>query len=320
MDRTIFHTEFNNAVQQCVKQLLEEKQLYQSLAVDVSKLKKLCSAIDHKDVNLSGNKYASKCGLVFGHHPTDAVYSLRKFFDDWLEGCSDVLWCPVTRLVLSEENLLTFTLPTVCRPCGYCKAINPPHNPVVLEPTKLDPAVSFETSTKDESVQVFVCQYQCQACKEEATIDVVRRKGLKLQLVGRSKFGRITAPSELPPSLHDLYNEATIAVGVSKLVAACAYLRLLLEKHFREHVSLPPRATGDELMDAYMELLPPELPKQKFTLRAVYGELSKCLHGDAFTAEAFESCKARIARHFAILHLFPLSEAKKRLTPVKVEA
>ena len=104
---------------------------------------------------------------------------------------------------------VNFILPTVHTFCPSCKGrwpFNP--NPQVTFSMLLSQSMFF---LPDKRCQVFVVAYQCQSCRSEPLVFIVRREGLKLTLCGRSIIESLPVPKSLPKSVAKFYADAQIA-------------------------------------------------------------------------------------------------------------
>jgi hypothetical protein len=107
-----------------------------------------------------------------------------------------------------------------------------------------------------QDFQLLSLIYQCQNCKGQPEAFLVRRDGWNLFLEGRSPMEHVELPQYIPKSERALYRDALVAIHAGKTLAALFYLRTFIEQFARRLTGQKSRITGDELMDAYMALLP----------------------------------------------------------------
>jgi hypothetical protein len=63
---------------------------------------------------------------------------------------------------------------------------------------------------------------------------------------------------------------------------------------------------ADEVIDAYMDLLPADFKNTFESMRALYGELSADIHSATGSGELFGKANRHIERHFDARRLFKL--------------
>jgi hypothetical protein len=307
-------------------QLLENKHLYQSVLLNFSKTEKKISELKPKD------KDAFYPGPKARFHQN--CLSLVKVIKD-IEKCR---WCfdtftrPFKPVVNSAPNdgytYFKLTLPTVNIVCKNCKGNRLPHNSGYIGQKDnffdVTPSDSFDDNptlneivedpsvlnSKPYIIQTFFFPYQCQKCKGEPIIFMVRRIDHKLQLVGRNHIEDIEIPKYLPKEDSRYYREAIIAYNAGKVLAGLFYLRTFIEQYMRRITGKSDiKITGEDLGDAYAKILNDEFPKSFTSLKKVYEELSIPLHSAKDNSDQFEKSKDDILKHFDTLRLVPLKKS-----------
>ena len=165
---------------------------------------------------------------------------------------------------------------------------------------------------ENDIVQLFFFPYQCQSCRGEPLILVVRREGIKLQLVGRSQFEKIKVPRHIPKEENKYYSDAKIAYNTGRILAGLFYLRTMIEQYMRRVLDNYTRVTGEELAEQYAKLLDEEFPKRFKTLRKIYEELSAKIHDAQNDEGQFLQSLFDINTHFEQLKLIPLAKSIKK--------
>ncbi len=163
----------------------------------------------------------------------------------------------------------------------------------------------FRLEHKGEVVQVFSLQYQCQACKGEPVTFLIRREGLKLQIVGRSRIEPCILPEGFPSKENSLFSDAVCASQTGSILAAICLLRIAIEQLVR-------RVAGDQdgrdiegIFEEYKKTLPTEFPSNvKGVLKTAYDNLSVCMHSASANRKAFDEAMLLLARHFKMLSAF----------------
>ncbi len=121
----------------------------------------------------------------------------------------------------------------------------------------------------------------------------------------------IDPPKFIPKSEGDLYGDAIIAWHGGKRLGACFYLRCFIEQFARRQTNLlKEKKTGDEIMDAYAELIPEQQRSQMPSLKHWYDSLSMPIHAaDEELAEAtFEKARDAIEQHFELRRAFRIRD------------
>jgi hypothetical protein len=151
--------------------------------------------------------------------------------------------------------------------------------------------------------QVFSFPLQCQSCRQNIIVLLIRRIGRKLMLVGRSEFEKVQIPSYIPKSQAEFYSRAIIAFNSGEGLAALFLLRTLIEQHMRT-VSGSDELRGDALCDEYSKTLSDKLKGIIPSLKLAYGRISDALHKATVPDGLFESQREQIELHFENLSLF----------------
>jgi len=211
------------------------------------------------------------------------------------------------------ENFPSITLPSVRVSCGSkkCKGSVQPHNSGYIG---AHPEISSYTLNRRSTiVQTYSFAYQCQNCKEEPLVFLVKRDGLKLTLVGRSQFPEIAVPNFIPEAQRKFYRNAIIADKTSFTLAAALYLRTVVEQYFyavipeAEIKAIKGNPTGDELAELYSKTLPKNFPSSFPSLKKAYDDLSGILHSGKENDETkifFVTIRVAVDGHFQAVQLF----------------
>ena len=164
------------SLEENLRELLESRHLYQSYQVDSSTNKILASVIaETKVLNHPGDKARAESILgKFGECTWDVI-------------------SPFTGGRKQDKTSFDFlastfrlTLPTVKLYCSShaCKRIEP-YNPYLSRDFSSHIVMDYIVE-QDMPEQLFVLEYQCQSCKGTPTVFMIKRKGWKLTIVGRS--------------------------------------------------------------------------------------------------------------------------------------
>jgi hypothetical protein len=141
---------------------------------------------------------------------------------------------------------------------------------------------------------------------------MVRRKGVKLILVGRDPIEALPTPEELPKSVSKYYGDAQIAHHAGQTLAGIFLLRTFIEQFWRtlpevkQAIAAQPRTTGDQQGDIYQAGLPEKFKEQFPSLKDIYGRLSAAMHEAKPDALLFENSCVRVVKHFVARKLLDL--------------
>jgi len=204
-------------------------------------------------------------------------------------------------------NAIDVDLPTIRTTCaGTCKK-DEPFNPIRCDlPTTHGRYFNYSPSE-----QVFVLQYQCQACKGRPITFLVHRNKDKLTICGRDPIELVTIPSEIPKKHHKHFSSAIIAHQSGQHLPAIFMLRVFIEQYWLSFPSIQAaitttRYSGDILGDEYKKLLPEDFKLRFPTLLETYGKLSSAIHTADENEKIFMEEKAKILKHFEALRTFEI--------------
>ncbi len=283
-------------------ELLERKHLYQTVAIDLTAVNNLIHTATESDIKIP----PPAAGLLM--HLTSRV-ALQKALREYVEDLLDRDWqfestgAEPHRAHIKKQGNFPVTLPTLKIHCNKCDSILPPHNPGY--PGQSEP-ISIVLEEWKQSVQLVLLPYHCQSCKLEPLVFVVKRTGLKLQLVGRSQFESFDVPKFIPKEEREHYSDAMIAFQAGRVLAGLFFLRTMIEQYMRRVLNAKGRMTGDELGDAYAKLLDDEFPKRFISLKGIYSQVSEKLHAADADVNQFTASREDIVRHFELLKTLPL--------------
>jgi hypothetical protein len=202
-------------------------------------------------------------------------------------------------------TLIIGNIKIFCTRCGEPEAFAPVYYRDVTKEIQTDwPQVA----PLPTALQLFSLAYQCQRCKDALVGFLVRREAWHLMLDGRSPMEHIALPKYIPRTEETFFRDAIIAMHGGKTLAALFYLRTFIEQFARRQTGMTGRATGDEIMAAYSEALPPAQRDQMPSLKEWYEKLSVALHSATEDAELFEEAKEKIEQHFDIRRVFKIRE------------
>lgn len=238
-----------------IKALLEDKFLYQNVKINAEECQQMFSK------RLKQNEFKERFEDV-----------TRKFRDSSLEfgfKTEQGFNCLISHGVHPPE--------TVNTTCERCKSVTP-HNPQRYQ--------CFDGFLGDRGYdETIALQMQCQKCKRGCLTVLIRREGLRLQLVGRSQVDRYAADIEMQYVKDDtriisFFEDAMMAERTGSHIAAICLLRVAIEQYMRSIVHGEKlRLTGDALYEKFDATLPNDFPRDRVAnLNTVYGRLSEVMH------------------------------------------
>jgi hypothetical protein len=266
-----------------IKELLEKKHLYQSVAIEIA------DTLEQLKARLENPQHE--------YQLTSQIRTLRR--SNWIvvdPTANPQSWAPGKQPILMK-------IPDVklfCETCDRTEAFNLVSAEAFLERGKQSDVVFGSTV-----VQVFAASFLCQSCKRIPEAFLIRRTGEKLTLCGRTPMEVAHVPSVIPKAIHRFYGGAVIAHQSGQTLAGVFMLRTVIEQWARSQVKDPPNQ-ADQLMDAYMATLPPDFNQRFSSMRTLYGDLSVDVHSATGSAELFERATDAITEHFGARRLFKL--------------
>lgn len=305
-----------------IKELLEQKHLYQSVHVDFLVLTQ--SLLDDfkasSEILIKSNKSTTIPHLRQRHDAQSimnkaAIEASQTIIKENLNTIQFSFWSFYTESNRMEGAIVgdvnpppILKLPTVMINCKRCNNVLLPHNSGYQNLNDRFASVNFMMTKNRTQIpcQTFLFPYQCQACKEEPLVFLVRREGNKLTLCGRNHFESVIVSDTIPKQESKFYSDAITAYNTGNILAGTFMLRTTIEQYMRRTLGNYEKTSGDILSDQYSKLLDDEFPKKYTSLKTVYEELSIKIHKAEKDPEQFEKSLKDINRHFELLKHFPL--------------
>ncbi|MEO6192315.1 MAG: hypothetical protein ABIS20_04850 [Thermoanaerobaculia bacterium] len=270
---------FWGRVRIAVKELLENKHLYQSVA------------IPHQDF------------LYLNSSSSGDVQALeRRIIERLVSGRWDL--ADPSGSAHSES---WFRFPDVKLYCAKCERLEA-FNLISSEDFLSRGKAAANHGTDSIGVQVFITSFLCQSCKLIPEVFILRRQGARLTLCGRAPMEHPEVPELIPKKIRSFYTGAVLAYQSGQLLPGNFMLRTLIEQWARISTGNGSIAQADQLLDMYMESLPGDFKARFPSLRALYGDLSIDIHRAQGSPELFERAKVIIVEHFDARRLFRLPD------------
>ncbi len=277
-------------IEQSLKQLIEEKHLYQSLIIPLPDANDVFNdAQTHFSVVPEQRKsFKATCDLIHAV-ASDIDWHIRNPFDR-LGGYA------IPDRQKEIDVSLEVSPPPIkvyCQVCKRVEAYNFLHGTDLLAKT-----MDFAFRKQLEHEQIFALSYQCQSCKSIPEVFLIRRSHNKLTLSGRTPMEFVPVPKFIPKRHKKYFSDAVIAFNSGQILAAKSLLRTFLEQYVRSIAADPDTRDIESLFYEYNDKLPNDF-KQRFpSLKAIYYQLSEDIHAADASSESFEQAKQQIEKHF----------------------
>lgn len=297
---------FQSAIEGALKELIEQKHLYQNLGVNQPSIDQLKDFVIPKIAQLEREKITPPFKFPepewFPHleeaceHHVSLPWRLQEVSSGGRRG----------RVTIDETERGTTRTEIVIQPpsvklfCGQCQD---------TEPFNFSYGSDFLTVTStapSKLVQVFVVAYECQSCKGIPEVFLVRRKGMRLSLSGRAPIEQFKLPSFIPNTQGRFFSGATIAFNSGQVLAANFLLRTFLEQYVRAVTDNAESRDIENVFDQYSQTLPNDFKERFPSLYSIYENLSVDIHSVTGSPEVFGEAKADVERHFDAKRVFEI--------------
>lgn len=280
------HSAISTKIAEGLKDLFQNKHLYQNVKIELDELKQLASP--------------SGTGSLGRFIEMAQTHVIPKISGPWF---------PIQTIqlnpALNANDPISFSTPDVklfCKNCDRIEAFNSISTEDFLYPRTTGYA-GFRT--KRGTVQVFAFSFLCQACKIAPEVFIVRREDLRLILCGRAPIEHIPVPDVIPKNIRKFYSGAILAYQSGQTLAGIFLLRTLIEQ-WAQSKSTQKGLQADQAIDAYMGTLPNDFKARFPSLRVLYGDLSTDIHTATGSSDLFEKASKQIDEHFEARRLFKL--------------
>jgi hypothetical protein len=276
---------FGQALQVQLKTLLEEKHLYQTVAIDVV-------AIAAQTIDRAYPDRRERLTQVFEAYISPSWNLDRPSRPD----------VPPIGPLPSGAHVPLVSFPTIKLFCEGCDRTEPYKVLTAVEATE-----AASPSKGKGTLQVFVVGYECQStCTSAPEYVMIRREGVKLSLVGRTPMAHVEVPSSVPKSHRKFLVDAFRARNAGQVLPALFMLRTFVEQFASSQVNVP-GLRADDILNRYMDMLPQPVRSHFASPRDVYARLSDAIHQAREDSLLFERSAAEIVEHFEARKLYKVS-------------
>lgn len=203
----------------------------------------------------------------------------------------------------TEQMPIGFYLPAVTLPCPTCAhSSSYLSNPYSKQKHFDDPYPLLGADTE----QVWSLYYSCSVCRKHHIVFQVVRKGFRLQLTGRSTPFRPAIAKEWPKEIKEIIEDAYLAVSEGDVPAGYYHLRTAVEFYLKTCLSVPVemKVDGTELCEKYNMQADERLKLGFPTFGPMYSELSLGLHSRAVSVEGFTKISSNFLGHLKAKAMF----------------
>jgi hypothetical protein len=273
------------------KFLLEKKHLYQNYEIklpefdsSVKLVESLLQSVSQEQVEITTRLLLGSCAKNPWTVNKSATNSFKRTI---ITGVRD-----------EDSSSILVSFKTIKSRCPICDEIEP-YN--FIEGNEV-----LKVFADSNPTQVFILNFQCQSCKSNPEVFLIRRNGMKISIHGRSPIEAIKVPSYIPKNQTGFFSDAILANQTGQHLAAVFLLRTIIEQYVRSVSNDMVSQNIDELFKKYGDLLP-NVFKQRFpSLKTVYDRLSIAIHSAEASEECFEENKSDIEWHFEAKRTFRL--------------
>lgn len=276
---------FQDAVKEALVTLLETKGLYQNVSIN----EKFSSKIPIVKSRPYTEEFSSRPLFLFSRGESEAGQKLPGHTGGR----------PGTKLFEMEVGAYLPDISTFCPVCG-CETGFISHSISNAHYLDIYPIIGEKTE------QIYSPLYRCSKCREQLITFQILRKGLKLQLTGRSSPFRPQLAPEWPKHIKAIISDAFIAVSENDLAAGYYHLRTSIEFYIKKEigVEVKEKIDGVELCARYYETLDNRLKSDFPSISNIYSKLSQGLHSRECTEAEFYDLIHKYLDHLKAKKLF----------------
>jgi hypothetical protein len=284
---------FKEAFSKALQELLQEKNLCQSVSIDLNFIKTWAFARIERG-GQDSFQIGSERLLPLERNQSAGAHILNAIW--YPDGCAfaaDERYPTGSRV--KRDQAFSFPLPQIKWACSECL------DRTLFRPDL--PRCRFVAGKEPTDEQSLLLSYECQGCRSRRVNFLVSRKGDRMQLSGRDSVEILPIPRSVPSAVADYYTEAQIAHRGGQNLAAFVLLREFIEQFWRslpemqEPLSWSSQMTAAEVGECYSAQLPLEFKAQYPSLTDCHRWLSDAIHGSPMRRDLFDLCVRDIIEH-----------------------
>jgi hypothetical protein len=284
---------FKEAFSDALRELLQEKNLCQSVSINLNFIKTWAFERDEgRDRELyqmrADRSLNPEMDLNFGAQILNASW--------YPEGCAysgEPHLIPGSRT--QHAQAFSFSLPQLKMTCTECQER-------ALFKADL-PRCRFVPGKDASDEQSLLLSYECQVCRTRRVRFFVSRKGDRMQLSGRDALVILSVPRSVPSAVVHYFSDAQIAHRSGQNLAAFLLLREFIEQFWRslpemqEALSWSSQMTAAEVGECYSAQLPLDFKAEYPSLTDCYNWLTNSILDPSMHRDRFEYCLRDIIEH-----------------------
>ena len=283
---------FSDAITAGLKRLLEEKHLYQELAIEFPDLNTIFDKLG-EHINLHPIQVRGVLNYVY-KESADLEWKVQSPSNPRGSG---IYSRPDSDLAIVTIDFAPPTVRTYCLVCNNIEPFNYVHSTDFLKDLRKSP---LDIITE----QIFLFAYQCQGCKSPPQTYMVKRQKMKLSICGRSPSEQVLIPLFIPKQFRKAYSDALVSFYAGQTLAGNYLLRNFIEQVIRGTNVDPIAKDMDELFIEYAETLPDDFKARFPSLQRIYYELAAYQESASGGDELFQLAREKIDLHFEARRLF----------------
>ena len=293
-------TTARKAIEAAMRELIQEKLLYQKITVNLDELESALTKAgvktDPAKIAALQNEVSKRPWKLETHHMGDDPQHAEIYRYARVGG--QAVGTPL------EEMNLHFYAPSVQLLCRQCKgqttfiALQGSHERRLGYP--------FPRTIQRGAEHVYTMFYRCESCRELMHAALIRREGLRLHLCGFAPRREQVPERSVPKELEKILIDASNAVAEGDLFAGFYHLRTMLEYYLKLRMSIPLdlQVRGEDLVTKHYDSLPPDLRSTLPSLTTAYGALSKNLHSRTGEVADYHALLEIVCDHIEGVALF----------------
>jgi len=287
---------FSNAIATGIKELLEQKHLYQNLVVSFPPFD-----VIYKNVSRIENIESIQPNVL---KECQLNYNSAQEFGWRVPSPIEARRLPFYNSNAPERTIATidFTPPTIKTFCPICKSLQPYNYVHGIELSK--DFIDINQIENPVEVQIFALAFECQSCKSFPEVFMIRREKMKLILSGRTPIEQVDIPKFIPKPQRKFFSDAIIAYNSGQILAGKFLLRTFIEQYVRDFTNDKTSQNTDELFEKYGASLHDDFKKHFPSLSSIYSRLSIDIHEANQLPEPFIQARKDIEKHFEAKKLF----------------
>jgi len=285
---------YQEAIGAALINLLAEKGLYQNVDLVLDHVISFLSRTKHSDLAAIQTEFSRRPWVPITPGLPQDNHMRAEFFC----GVGD---SPLS--APSSDLKLSFPLPAFKCFCPNCKD---EHTYSSIGVLWADGFMDYYPKMSEKTEQLFNLHYVCGVCKDNVIGFLVRRKGTRLTLCGRTQRLHIDVPVAIPKKLRNIVSDAISASNENDVYGGFYHLRTFCEHYMKSclNVAVEEKISGEELCSQYNSSLDTRMSSGLPAMSVIYESASKLMHSRAGGHDDFSALLSQIEGHLTAKDLF----------------